>query len=84
MNNNNESPFTKKDLLEALGAIEQRLDSRLSSIERSLESFGHRIGGLEKFVDNTTRRLAELESPDRLFDLMLRVAEIERRLYRPQ
>jgi len=81
--NSNESPLTKNDLLEALGAIEQRLDVRLSSIERSLE-FGHRIGGLEKFVDSTTRRLAELESPDRLFDLMLRVDEIERKLNRPQ
>jgi hypothetical protein len=82
--NDHESPLTKRDLLDALGGIEQRLDSRHSSIERSLEPFRHRIGQLEEFAESTTRRLAELESPDRLFELMLRVAEIERRLIRPQ
>ena len=42
---NNESPLTKKDLLEALGSLEQRLegviDSKLNALEERLREYVH-------------------------------------------
>ena len=55
----------------------------LETMERRLRAYEHRIGFLEEFAMRATRRLGELESPDRLFELMLRVSKVERDIRRP-
>lgn len=79
-------PLTKQDLMDALGAMEQRLEPRLGAIERKLESGSYEqgFGQLENFTASASERLADLEAPDRLFELMLRVSENERRSNRPR
>jgi predicted nucleic acid-binding Zn-ribbon protein len=96
--NGEERALTKKDLVEALGAMKQEYDGKVAALEARLrdtetklntalnrfsKSSHERVGQLEDFSSSATRRLAALEAAT-LWPLELRFAEIEKKLDRRQ
>jgi hypothetical protein len=108
--NDDSKPLTKKDLIEALGDLEQRLDARITGLgaritdlDEGLREYVHdtetrilkafhvfskanetRLGHVEDFAATAGKRLADLETSNRLADLEPRIAQTEKKLDRRQ
>ena len=96
--NGEEKALTKKDLLEALGAMKQEYDGKVAALEARLrdtetklntalnrfsKSSHERLGMLDDINSHHIKRLAALEAAT-LWPLELRFAEIEKKLDRRQ
>jgi len=89
--NDDDKPLTKKDLIEVLEELE-RLRADIHDTEiRILKSFHAfskanelRLGHLEHFAATAGKRLADLETSNRLADLEPGIMQIEKKLDRRQ
>jgi hypothetical protein len=89
--NDDSKPLTKKDLLEALKELDGLREYIHDTEIRILKAFHAlstanevRLEHLEHFAATAGKRLANLETSDRLAELGPRVAEIQKKLDRPQ